>query len=627
MKRTLGYFFGMFAAFLAFFCLIQKPLFILYNLGKVDTSPSFKDWWDIYYHGIFSDFATTSYLMVLPLLAILVGWMWKEFNPRPFLKWYGIVIAIIVALGVVTDTSMYEFWDFKLDRTVFFYINDPKNAAASVSVWYLIGRFFMWVILSVVLIFMLLWPLRIRIQEETAEKQDDVCRCESSRTFGTYLGRIGVFILLGGALFSMMRGWRIWPNTPGRAYYTSVTFYNHAAVNPIFNLFYSMTHNEIDAKQFHFYEDKELVDMMEGMFPTSADSTECLLNNQRPNILFVGLEGFGSFFIEGLGGIPDVGVNINRLLPECVCFSQCYGGSFRTDRGVVCMLSGYLGQPTTSIMRFSHKIRHLPGLAKTLHSNGYETQALYTGDITFFNMSEYLLQVGHETLISQDNFSEEERKITKWGVPDHIGFQWLYDYIVKKDSLQRSDAKERPWYTTYMTLSSHNPFDVPNYHRLEDKMYNAFAYTDSCFGDFIDRLKQTTAWENLLVVVVADHGFNWRDMAAPDFPFIPFLMMGGAIKEPRRIEKLVNQTDVAATILGQLGLPHDDFPFSRDVMGNTYVYPFCFNTYNNGFNFRDSTGCTVYDNDFKKAVSGEDARREAKGKAILQTLYEDIEKR
>ena len=43
-------------------------------------------------------------------------------------------------------------------------------------------------------------------------------------------------------------------------------------------------------------------------------------------------------------------------------------------------------------------------------------------------------------------------------------------------------------------------------------------------GDFIDRLQATPAWDNLLVVCTADHGFNHWDITSPDFPHIPFLV-------------------------------------------------------------------------------------------------------
>ncbi len=73
-------------------------------------------------------------------------------------------------------------------------------------------------------------------------------------------------------------------------------------------------------------------------------------------------------------------------------------------------------------------------------------------------------------------------------------------------------------------------------------------------------------------------------------------------------------------------------------MSETYTNPFSFNTFNNGFNFRDTTGCTVYDNTASRALfnvrpdGSEDLtpdalRREQRGKAILQTLYDDMDRR
>lgn len=581
------------------------------------------DLMDIYSNGLAIDVATVGYLLVVPLLLIGLHWCFTRWNPRRWLMVYCGIMAVALSLAALADASLYEFWEFKLDRMAFFYLGDPKDAFASVSVGYLLLRFLAWVLLSVLTYFLLAWPMILSGRKSVRSTGS------RSRKKRLWVVKVLLFVVLCGAEFAMIRGLRIWPNTPGRVFYSKITYYNHAALNPVFNLFYTLTKKEDDYRQFDAFDEEELARLMEGLFPTSADSTEILLNTQRPNVLVIVLEGFGSCFVEGLGGdVKEVGVNISRLLPDAICFTNCYCGSFRTDRGIVCSISGYLGQPTTSIMRYAHKIKNLPGLPKTLKQYGYQTQALYGGDISFFNMSEYFITSGHDRLVSQDNFPAADRS-TKWGVPDHVAFQWLFE-----DIQQKHQQQQEPWYTTFLTISSHNPFDVP-YHRLSSSTdinddavkFNAFAYTDSCYGDFIDRLRETPAWDNLLIVTVADHGFNWRPMNSPDFPRIPFLMMGGAVREPKRIETLMSQTDLPAIVLGQMGIPHEDYTFSRDVLGDTYRTPFAFNTFNNGFNLCDTTGCTVYDNVARRAVSGADPHREAMGKAILQTLYHDMKAR
>ena len=105
------------------------------------------------------------------------------------------------------------------------------------------------------------------------------------------------------------------------------------------------------------------------------------------------------------------------------------------------------------------------------------------------------------------------------------------------------------------------------------------------------------------------------------------IWLGGVIKEPKVINQYTNQTDLAATLLGQLGITHEAFTFSRDIFAPDYP-EYAFYTYSNGFGFIDHSGVTVYDNEgniplIEKPKEGSELRIQ-KGKALLQTLYDDL---
>lgn len=612
LKNSILYLFLHYIACLAIFLVIQKPLFIIYNWSKGGKECSLSDWGQIYWHGLVLDLATCAYLTVIPLLIILLS-VWLRaarlrFAPRRLLMWYDIIIAILLSVITWGDAALYTFWDFKLDATVFMYLGDPKNAFASVSFGFIFLRVIAILITSVVF-YGILW-LSLRLTD------NKTCDNKNLQPILTSV----ILLVVGGLLFVGIRGLRIWPNTPGRAYYSKTSFYNHSALNPAYNLMYTTFRKENLSKQFQFYPNEKRAQLFTPLFPTSGRETEALLNTDRPNILIIAMEEFSALFVEELGGMKGITPNFSRLCKEGVLFSRCYCSSFRTDRGIVSIVSGYPGQPTFSIMRDSHKIHTLPGLPKTLKQYGYETQALYGGDITFFNLADYFLSAGHDKLVSEDNFPASART-TKWGVPDDKTFQWLYNDIKTKQQ------QNKRWYTTFLTLSSHDPFDAP-YHRFGDKVLNSFAYVDNSFGTFIEALKKTPAWKNLLIVCVADHGFNYKKrIDSPEFPHIPLLFLGGAVKHPQRIDKIVSQTDIVATILGQLHIPHDKFTFSRDVMADSYRIPCAFRTYDNGFEFIDDSGSTIYDNMAQRPIHGANKVREEKGKAILQTLYQDLGKR
>lgn len=605
MKKRIAYISLYFFTVLLIF-ILQKPLFMLYN-GSIEKGFGFADYMQVMIHGASLDAATAGYLTAFPFLLVLISIWFRKFPLKKILYGYYILAAALISIIFVVDMALYTFWGFKLDASVFLYIDSPKEALASVSVGFILLR-----VLAILLLIALNSWVLLKITPS-------VLTATRKRIAGT-----AGMLLLGGVLFVIIRG-GVTESTSniGQVYFSNEPFLNHSAVNPDFSLLSSMGKSQDFASEFNFFDEEKRAALFDGLYPTTdGDSIIQVLNTKRPNILIILMEGFGGAFVEPLGGLPDVTPHFNRLSKEGIFFTNCYANSFRTDRGTVCTFSGYLGLPTASVMKIPAKSRTLPAIAEGLSKVGYKTDFLYGGDINFTNMKSYLLSTGYQRLTANTDFSLAEQTSNAWGVNDDITFEYLYNQL-------RNRKEEGPWHTAFLTLSSHEPFEVP-YHRLEDKIPNAFAYTDECLGKFIDRLKQTPAWKDLLVICLPDHGFYYPregSNAMPRFYHIPLLWLGGAVKQPMQVDKIMNQTDLAATLLGQLGLEHTAFTFSRNVLGSDYKYPFAFYSFNNGFSFRDSTGVTVFDNNSGSILFDEpeaDESRLDKGKAILQTVYDDL---
>lgn len=608
MKKRIAYISLYFFTVLLIF-ILQKPLFMLYN-GSIEKGFGFADYMQVMIHGASLDAATAGYLTAFPFLLVLISIWFRKFPLKKILYGYYILAAALISIIFVVDMALYTFWGFKLDVSVFLYIDSPKEALASVSVGFILLR-----VLAILLLIALNSWVLLKITPS-------VLTATRKRIAGT-----AGMLLLGGVLFIIIRG-GVTESTSniGQVYFSNEPFLNHSAVNPDFSLLSSMGKSQDFASEFNFFDEEKRAALFDGLYPTTdGDSIIQVLNTKRPNILIILMEGFGGAFVEPLGGLPDVTPHFNRLSKEGIFFTNCYANSFRTDRGTVCTFSGYLGLPTASVMKIPAKSRTLPAIAEGLSKAGYKTDFLYGGDINFTNMKSYLLSTGYQRLTANTDFSLAEQTSNAWGVNDDITFEYLYNQL-------RNRKEEGPWHTAFLTLSSHEPFEVP-YHRLEDKIPNAFAYTDECLGKFIDKLKQTLVWKNLLVVCLSDHGFYYPRVGlntAPEFYHIPMLWLGGAVKQPMKIDKIMNQTDLAATLLGQLGIDHSSFIFSRNVLGSDYTYPFAFYSFNNGFSFRDSTGVTVFDNNSESILLEEPVGSEQrinKGKAILQSVYDDLGRR
>ena len=598
------YYFSLIALFI-----IYKLLFLALNSG--DESITVTDYLSVICNGLLHDFAVAGYFTTVPLL-LTIATLFADFSLKGFLRGYNVFVAVAIVLAFVADATLYPYWSFKLDATVLAYIDSPANAIASIAVWHLI---------LLILIFL---SVTFGVYK--------LLRAVSAERFIQFTGNIKeriiallLFILAGGVMFIGIRGGiSESTNNIGSVYFSDKAILNHAAVNPAFSFIYSSMKVENFSKEYTFFEDEEREAIFEALYPTDNEVTDTLLNTRRPNIITIIFEGLSAVLVEELGGQSGVTPNFGRLSKEGVLFTNTYANSFRTDRGLICILSGYPSFPKTSVMKSTVKSQKLPSLASSLAKAGYKNTFLYGGDINFTNMRGYLYSTGYERAIADSDFSTAERTTHQWGANDDITFNRLYDLIMEQES--------EPWHITFLTLSSHEPWTVPYDRIKDDEIANAFAFTDEEFGKFVARLRETDKWENTLIICISDHTLARYPKESKQSDInrnqIPMMFIGGAVKESRRIDSFCNQTDLVATILAQLDLPTDEFVFSRNILSPDYIYPFAYNCFNNGFSFIDSTGITLYDLDSHNTVHNGQAdgydRRLERGKAILQTTYSDF---
>lgn len=635
MKQII-WFVKTYATFVVLFVL-QKPLFLFLEKGSA-TQPVdniFTELPAVIWHGLPLDLSMAGYLSVIPgFLSIAVVWLKRELV-KPIMNIYFIIASLFITCSFLLNASLYPYWKYPLDSTpLFYFFTSPADAIASVSIWQ--------VILSIVILIVLtigVWfTLRMR-----GEKRQQYSRYSYGYggfgsgkrnrfdDFDRHRGRTSIILLLlTGLLFLPIRGGiTVSTMNTGQAYYSQNAYLNHSAVNPLFSLLESITHQEDFASQYRFMKDKEADKIFATMTSTSDENTYPLLNEATfkkgtPDILIVIMESFASDIMPSMGSYKDVAVCLDSIAQQSILFTRFYANSFRTDRGMVSILSGYPAQPTTSIMRYPRKTSQLPSIARNLAKyKNYKTTYYYGGDADFCNMRSYLVSQGYQHIISDANFPIED-KLSKWGVPDHI----LAAKMMEDIKAQQNE--KRPMLRILQTSSSHEPFEVP-YHRLKDKRLNAFAYTDSVMGAIVRVYRKLPRWKNTLIVFVPDHvgGYkeNLNDHDRSRYQ-IPLILAGGAISRPMKVGIIGSQHDIAATLLGQLGVEHREFTFSKNMMSDA-TPKFAFFAVNDAFGIVSEENSLIYDNRAKRIVydKGEKGFNLKRGQAYLQKLYDDLAKK
>ena len=585
---------------------IEKPLFLLwYHAQAAEASAA--ELALVVWNGLKLDQTVAGYITALPLLVVLAAlWIPGRWS-RSVLKGYLLVIAAVAATAFAANLALYEYWAFPLDSSVLQYLASPKEALASVTA----GQLLLQLLVAAAVFGGMAWCyLRVLRLYDPARR--------STHRAGSTL----VLLLAAGVLFLPIRGGvSVATANVSKVYFSGRMFLNHAAVNPLFSFLSTLSDGDDALYEYEFFPEPEraaIFEPLRGDLPAGI-GTDTLLRTRRPNVVLFLVESFGRSTVdERVGGEP-VAPEFQRLKGEGVYFDNLFANSFRTDRGTVAVLSGFPAQTKMSVMKLPVKSQRLPSIARSLRREGYATSFYYGGDLNFTNTASYLYGTGFDRLTWQKDL-HFDAPTSKWGYADDVVIDAFTDHVLAEA------ASQRPFFAAMLTLSSHEPFDVP-FAKFDDPMLNAMAFTDACLGRFVERVRQTPVWDDLLVILIADHAYPYPYGIANSDALrhrIPMLWLGGAVRRPTVVETYGSQSDLAATLLAQLGIAHGDFLFSRDLFDPARP-KFGYWCFNNGFGVADAGGTTIFDCTAARVISPDSTAAQLRdGKAMLQTTYKAI---
>jgi len=615
MIKSLLFFVRFYLFWLIFFFIDRILFLVLYN-QKLSGVP-FSEICATFYHALKLDLSMTAYLTVIPLLSYIFWFLNGRKNIQ--LKWLPYYIMILVVLfssfsGINFNT--FREWGIKINaQAIGFLITSPKEAMASsasspvalsvslIALLSVIGFFLQHFIVSKKLTFT---PIPIWI-----------------RSITSLLLCVVTFLLIRGGIGGS-------PINQSMAYFSKEQILNQAAVNTEWNLLAGAFDTRATKGNPYVYLDAKLASQnVKDLYTPAKDSTVQILNTKRPNVVLVIIESFTADLTKTLGNEDGITPHFDSLINKGVLFSQIYSSGSRTDKGIVASLAAFPTLAAGSVVKWPEKMQKIPAISQSFFKNGYHTSFFYGGESEFDNYKAFILSHNYQKLIDKNSFSGNDLK-SRWGKYDEVVF-----------ARQISDLKQepQPFFSTLLTLTNHEPYDLPGRHKFGEsdniaKFKSTAYYTDSCINAYLNNAKKETWYKNTLFVFVADHGHllpkNKYDISVPQRYHIPLLFYGDVIKDEykgRKFDHIGSQTDIAATLLTQLNIPAKEFIWSKNLL-NPYTKPFAFFSWDNGMGFIDNKQCVTFDNVGKQILyNSNDADKTQtektldQAKAYLQTIY------
>jgi len=415
----------------------------------------------------------------------------------------------------------------------------------------------------------------------------------------TYLKQFAIFILIIGASLVIARGGfqRKVLNRVDAVSYTTTTNAPLVLNTPFCIL---KTINKDDKlKQFHFFSDEELLVKYN---PIHIPNDSLVLD--KKNIVYIILESFGNEHI----GFQNKGKGFTPFLDSLITKSVFYKNGFANGKVSI----DAVPSTVTSIPRLmdkafiqsSYAFNKTVGITGLLKEYGYHTAFFHGAFNGSQNFDHYANIIGYDAYYGLNEYPYKGGNDGFWGIFDE---EFLHFFAEKM-----TEFKE-PFFTTIFTLSSHNPYAIPEkyqgrFPKGNDKISESIGYTDYSLKKFFNFAKKQPWYNNTIFVLVADHtsseGKGWYKTGLGKFS-IPILFFEPSKPELNKVSSAIfQQIDILPTLLEKIHYPKKYFAFGNPISKNNR---FAISYINNVYHFVTKDYFILFDGekvigvyDFKK---------------------------
>jgi phosphoglycerol transferase MdoB-like AlkP superfamily enzyme len=379
-----------------------------------------------------------------------------------------------------------------------------------------------------------------------------------------WIPQIFIFILtIGGFIIGARGGLQLRPLTPLNAVdYTHDMRLMPFVSNTTLNLLYATQQrflvepnycaNDIAEKIYPIFH-----------YPKSKDS-------MRPyNVVVIALESFGKEY-SGLY-TPDYQNQLSGFTPfldslanVSYSCSMSYANGLRSTQGIVALTAGLPAFMDDPYMFSAYQTNRLDGLAAHLKQKNYTTAFIHLSNPGSMDFDKYTKSIGFERFYDKRMYPNPKEYDGQWGIWDDPMFQFMADSI--------SQFPE-PFYTFCFTLTSHHPYNVPDFFKKQypnrTALHRSVLYTDTALKHFFEKASKMAWFKNTLFVIAADHTGAGTYIDAYQTKVgrykIPILFYKPNEISPQQVNRVCQQIDVLPSVLDFLKYDKPYLSFGRSV--------------------------------------------------------------
>ena len=293
----------------------------------------------------------------------------------------------------------------------------------------------------------------------------------------------------------------------------------------------------------------------------------------KPNVMILVMESFGREYIGAFNKSRKIEnyVSYTPFLDSLSNHSLIFTNAFANGRQSIEALPSILASVPSFKVPFTsspYSNQEIQSLVSVFKDKGYSTSFFHgapNGSMGFLGLSNIL---GFDNYYGKNEFNDNSLYDGYWGIWDEP----FLNYVKNE-----TDKLKEPFFSTFFSLSSHEPFYVPEKYKgvfpMGDvQMHQVIGYSDNALKLFFDSAKNEPWFENTLFIITADHTnqFWYPFYSSPINRFaIPILFYhpNGSFKGVNN--ELTHQMDIFPSIVDLVGYDKPINSWGRSLFSNS----------------------------------------------------------
>ncbi|MEJ8803992.1 LTA synthase family protein [Pontibacter sp. H249] len=371
------------------------------------------------------------------------------------------------------------------------------------------------------------------------------------------------------AVLAIRGGWQLKPLRVSHAFILEPASLGHLSLNSSFTFIKGIGKPQLEQK--NYFPDQE--SLLTALAFNPAKYSQQGEKQLKENVVIIILESFAAEYVGALNNGKGYTPFLDSLSTQGVLFNNAFANGRKSIEALPSVLSSIPSLMQEPYITSAYQANKVYGLGTVMQEAGYNTAFFHGAANGTMGFNNFAKQAGVQEYYGLDEYPSEKR------AEDFDGLWGIFDEPYLNYVATKLSDKDKPFFATLFTLSSHQPYTVPakykgRFPQGELEIHESIGYADHALREFFKTASKQPWYNNTLFILTADHTQKSIDPAYQNelgHYRVPLLLFHPNKQlESINPAQIAQHTDILPTVVDYLNINTNKvLPFGKSLFDST----------------------------------------------------------